>query len=306
MTARGLAAAAKERQLRFSIGDLGIALHSVDPDLSLTAEGASSKFVAPDLSALKTDLSLDVRWSDTDTSALGQLAFDSGGGLWRLYRDQGKYTFVFTSPAFGPLPYQSATVDAGFVAGEVRLRRSVFDKGRPIYPLHYPLDELLVVHLLSRGRGIQMHALGLVTAAGDGFLFPGQSGAGKSTMGRLWEPESDVRILSDERIILRKEGNTVWMYGTPWHGEGRLSSPGRAPLRRIFLLRHGARNETVSQTRTEAVTRLFACSFPPFHDADALAFSLRFLEEVTGSCACDELRFVPDRSAPWFVRSGAA
>ena len=44
---------------------------------------------------------------------------------------------------------------------------------------------------------------------------------------------------------------------------------------------------------TDAAARLFAASFPLFHDARAVAFSLAFLESVVTRVPCHELGFVP-------------
>jgi hypothetical protein len=289
------------QSLCLNVGGLTISMVSEEPDLPIVAGGAMAKFVEPTPPS-DPDAIVRVRWGDAAPHGHGELVFDSGV-LWRLYRHAAGYTFVLTSSAVGPLPYVVASFDPTFRRGEVRLRRSVFASRIPLYPLEYPLDELLAVHLLALGRGVQVHALGLVTPQGDGFLFAGQSGAGKTTMARLWQPDSGVRILSDERIMLRKEGGRVMLYGTPWHGEGRIANPGSAPLRRIFMLRHGPRNELTPQRPIDAVARLFACTFPPFHNDDALAFSLRFLDDAVAGCASDELSFVPDGTAPAFVQS---
>ena len=71
---------------------------------------------------------------------------------------------------------------------------------------------------------------GLVDPEGRGHLFVGQSGAGKSTMARFWAGREGVRILSDDRIILRQIRGEIWMYGTPWHGEARHALPEKARL----------------------------------------------------------------------------
>ena len=98
-----------------------------------------------------------------------------------------------------------------------------------------------MVHLLARGHGVEVHGGGVVMPDGRGWLFVGVSGAGKTTLSRMWCAEPDVRVLSDERIILREEGGEIWMYGTPWHGDGHIAEPGRARLDRVFFLRHGPR-----------------------------------------------------------------
>jgi hypothetical protein len=130
----------------------------------------------------------------------------------------------------------------------------------------------------------------------------GQSGAGKTTIAKLWEKEPGVTILSDDRIILRKMENTIWMYGTPWHGDAMLASPSRAPITTIHFLQKGQKNELISQEPTNSITSLFACSFPLFYNRGALDFTLGFLEDVVRNVPCYELKFKPDKSVVEFIQ----
>jgi hypothetical protein len=189
-----------------------------------------------------------------------------------------------------------------FTFGEVHLHRHYFPQDRSVYPLEYPLDELLMIHLLSGGKGVQVHACAVIDSLGNGLLFAGQSGAGKTTLAKLWRQEGEVVILNDDRIILRHTGGTLWMYGTPWHGEAGFAHPARVPLRRIYFLRHGQKNEIVSLQPAEAVGRLFAHSFPPFYSLAGLDFTLGFFEEVVTAVPCDDLRFLPDQRVIEFIR----
>ncbi len=182
-----------------------------------------------------------------------------------------------------------------FSRSEVLLHRTYFDTNQPVYPLEYPLDELHFINFLSLGRGVEVHACGVIDSKGQGHLFVGQSGAGKTTIARIWQNEPDVTILSDDRIVLRKVRNKIWMYGTPWHGEAGLASPARSPLTRIYLLRHGQENELIHQNMVEALSRLFACSFVPFYNPKALDFTLGFFEEVVKAVPSYEFRFKPDK-----------
>ena len=72
-------------------------------------------------------------------------------------------------------------------------------------PLDYPLDELLIMHRLTQEKAIELHGCGIVRADGAGNLFVGHSGAGKSTTTRLWTEVEDVEVLSDDRIIVRRD-----------------------------------------------------------------------------------------------------
>ena len=79
---------------------------------------------------------------------------------------------------------------------------------RSSYPgvaLSYPLDELLIMHRLTQEKAIELHSCGIVRPDGTGNLFVGHSGAGKSTTTRLWMERENVEILSDDRIIVRRD-----------------------------------------------------------------------------------------------------
>ena len=224
------------------------------------------------------------------------LVFDSGG-LWRLSRELENHVFHLTSPMYGALPYKRATFSPDFTWGEVLLERSYFDPRDPVDALEYPLDELLMMNLLAHGRGVEVHACGLEDTDGQGYLFLGHSGAGKTTTARLWQKAGGVRVLSDDRIILRSSAGKTWMYGTPWHGEARLALPARTPLRQIFFLRHGTANEIVPLGCGEALARFLACSFVPFYSRSGLEFALAFFHQLIDSLPCAELRFVPEERA---------
>jgi hypothetical protein len=288
--------------LALDIAGISFALDSAD-DLPIAAEGAARKFVSARVSTGdRPEVRIRTMWGEPVEPPAADLLFDPGKGLWRLYRQGARHRFVFTAPLLGPLPYQAASFNQDFTEGEVEIRREVFGRRLPVYPLQYPLDELLMVHLLSHGRGVEVHGSGIVSPDGTGTLFAGQSGAGKTTMAKLWLSEPGVTVLSDERVVLRQEGDDIWMYGTPWHGDGRIAHQGRARLARIFFLRHAGRHQIAPVSPTETIARLFACGFAPFHDPSGLDYTLSFLEQVAARCACNELGFLPDLSAVAFVR----
>ena len=284
--------------LFIKIADIMISLFSEDPELKLGAEGPMKKFLAE---GRESDVSVRVGWGDCLEESKGRKLFDAGA-LWQLYHEDGSYFFRFTSSALGPLPYKVARFDLEYTSGDVHLRRQLFKSGQPIYPLEYPLDELLIVNLLARGKGVVVHACGIVDPHGKGHLFVGQSEAGKTTMARLWQKEPGVIVLSDDRIILRKIDGHLWIYGTPWHGEAMLASSSRSPLTTVYFLEKGQKNELIAQKPSDSISRLFACSFPPFYNREALNFTLGFLESVVKEMPCYELKFKPDKSVVEFIQ----
>jgi hypothetical protein len=280
------------------IADITIEITCDDPELRLQLEGAKNKFL---IDGVQADVVISAVWGDLSEEPRGEKLFDSGS-TWQLYYQDGNYLFRFTSLIFGSLPYKIAFFNPEFSSGEVYLHRPFFKKGQSVDPLAYPLDELLTINLLAKGRGTEVHACGIVDSLGRGHLFVGQSGAGKSTMARLWENEPNIIVLSDDRIILRKMKNSIWMYGTPWHGDAGLASPARAPLTTVYFLEKGQKNELIAQKPSDSMSRLFACSFPPFYNREALNFTLGFLEDVVINVPCYGLKFKPDKSVVEFIQ----
>jgi hypothetical protein len=288
-----------------SIGGITIGVgidEGADARSAVRLDGPVARFVVEERPA---DVQVNVTLLDdpecTVHSAQCTEVFDSGS-LWRLFRDGDAYRLEFRSSLSGELPYKVASIpmDVGAKPIQVSLQTRVTEF-RAAYPLQFPLDELLVNAVLTRQGGIELHSCGVVDHNGDGYLFAGNSGAGKTTTARLWQDDAK-EILSDDRIILRRENGQWWMYGTPWHGEAEICSASRAPLRGILLLDKAVRNELRTLSQSAAIARLFSCTFPPFHDAEGMNAVVGTLAEIVREVPVASLSFVKDRSAVEFVR----
>lgn len=281
-----------------AIGGLRIAVRCDDPRVSCRFPDPTSRFLT-EASDAKNDVEVTVRAMDeTSVPRGGDLVFESGS-IWRLFRTGDGFRIECQSEVVGHEPYKIATFDDSFTRGEVAVRTEAI--GDVVDPLEYPLDEVLVGQLLGRGRGVEIHGCGVVDRDGRGHLFAGQSGAGKTTTARLWEGEAS-NVLSDDRIIIREIGSEMRMFGSPWHGEAELASPDSAPLAGVYLLTQATETVLRELPVSEAVARLFGCAFPPFHDAEALGFTVGFLERIAAAVPVRELRFTRDRSAVDIVR----
>jgi hypothetical protein len=247
------------------------------------------------------DVELDVCWADGLQVPASSPAFISGG-LWSAFTDSTGIKFYFSSPALGAAPYKAAWFDPSFQRGHVVLNRCCFAVSDTIFPLEYPIDELAMMHRLALGEGVEVHALGLVDRDDRGYLFLGHSGAGKSTTARLWTAEPGVKLLSDDRIIIRKREGKFWMYGTPWHGDASVASPASAPLSSVFLLEQAPKNQILPLAPGKAAAELFARSFVPHYLQEGIQFSLSFFDELTRSIPCSIFRFAPTDSAVEAIR----
>jgi hypothetical protein len=229
-----------------------------------------------------------------------------------------------------------AELNTDFSKGKLYLK----DGPKKTFAVSHPLDQLLVINLLSLGRGLLVHACG-IDANGRGYVFLGASREGKSTTARLWLREvnpppppfnsplskgdtppilplarggeggvkgelggimTGVKILSDDRLIIRKINGIFYAYGTPWHGDVEVANPGRVKIEEIFFLGHSKKNYIKPLSPMDAATRMFVRCFPTFWDKEGMEFTLGFIDEIVKKIPCYEFGFVPDKSAVEFVR----
>lgn len=250
-------------------------------------------------------LTLAWKRGDLPDIAPATVLFDSDS-VWKIMRWQDRLTLVQFDRPVGGQPCQIAAVHPGWRHGELYVRAEPSRQQVPDHnPLGYPLDELLVIHLLAQGRGTLFHACGL-DDNGQGLLFIGESGAGKSTTARLWQKLHGVTLLSDDRVIVRRRETGFWLCGTPWSGEVGVASSRMIRLRHVFLLRHGLRNRAQPLSPAQAVAQMLRGAFPPFWDRASMAFTLSFLAALVETVPCYHLDFVPDNSAVRFVRQRIA
>ncbi len=290
---------------QITIGGLVIRLEGpVLEDITLSFDDSYGPFLGNEEGrAIPVTDRLVLQWVEGELPDLSaaEVVFDSGV-LWSAARRADRWALVLHDPVSGRKPFLVASISPTWQAGELVVRPDVFRRERETYnPLMYPLDEMLVIHLLSRGTGLLFHACGL-DVDGQGLLFVGVSGAGKSTTARLWRAQPDVAFLSDDRVVVRRWQDGFWACGTPWSGDAGVASSRGVPLRHIFLLRHGQRNELRDLSRAEAAAQIMRCVFPTYWDRAGMEFSLEFLAGLIQAIPCHELHFIPDGSAVGFVR----
>ena len=242
----------------------------------------------------ESDVLLEVHWA-SELFSSGKPLFDAG--LWQAYDAGNGIEFDFFTHQLGREPYKRAIFNQNFSAGQILLNRSVLGGLDSYYPFEYPLDELASMHRLGLGHGVELHCCGLATADGRGYLFVGHSGAGKSTLGKQWVKHRGATILSDDRVVVTGGDSGFIIYGTPWHGEAGLAKNATAELRAIFLIRHGECNQTDLLSPAKATSELLTRSFVPWYRAEALDFTLSFLDRLSGEIPVYTFDCLPDVSA---------
>jgi hypothetical protein len=289
---------AEKRKKEFTLGIAGIGISFLfDQSLSeLGVEHINDPFVAD----INEKIKLRVHYSHAPKMDRIEKIFDSGY-TWAFYLSHGKYILQNRALESDLPPTIFVILEPGFKSGEIYIAHTQFEQNLPPDPLGHPLNQILMILLLSLGKGVLFHACG-VADKDSGYLFLGNSGDGKSTMAKLWFDRSTT-ILNDDRIVVREKEGAFWMYGTPWHGDFKELSPKGLPIQKIFFLRRGKGNKVVLKNGAEAVAMFLARCFPPLWDNKGMAFTTDLCHHIVNEIPCYELRFVPDAGIVDFVRN---
>lgn len=226
------------------------------------------------------------------------LVFDSGG-TWRMYRMNTQYLMLMGDWEQNDGYWSAALLDYPLSTVQLFTNEERMANGLYADPFEGTFGEMLMVFWLAHHQGLLVHACGIADKS-IGYLFAGESTHGKSTIAQLWQAHAEV--LSDERVVIRQEGDRFRIYGTPWHSNYPVVSPRGVDLDKIFFLGHGKHNQTVARNNIESAIMLLARAFPPLWDKVGMENTLDLCDMLARKIAINDLLFVPDEDVVEFVR----
>ncbi len=229
-----------------------------------------------------------------DTSGMTKV-FDSEQS-WSMFSD-GTNCYLSLNPPSTSEPLWIAKIDGDFTQAVIYCSKKylIHENGKVflLNPVSYPLDQILLMNILSKKKGALMHAAG-AGIGNMGCVFPGKSGAGKSTLSRRIAACENSNLLSDDRIVVRKTDGGFNAYGTPWPGEAGVSENLSLPVTGFFFLNHAETNGIKSIRPKEALKKFFPIMSIPWHDRERISEMLMFCEDLVHCIPAYELSFKPD------------
>jgi hypothetical protein len=284
--------------VNISIAGITFVIDSKDmPLLRAPCPPSYRPFLSDAISGHEESVIIDIRARDLPDTGQFTKIFDSNES-WAMFRNGGEYLWANIPEASGG-PICMARFERGVERATVYCNKELVSgaKGeeRLLNPIGYPLDQLLLMYALSERQGALIHASG-IDIGGNGYIFPGRSGAGKSTISRLFVSKGHA-ILSDDRIVVRKAGVQFRMFGTPWTGEAEIAENRSLPLRGIFFILQDGKNEIKELTPADAAERLMPVTSIPWYDKVVMSDILSFCEDMVLGVPAYELHFRPEMEA---------
>lgn len=235
----------------------------------------------------------------TDINSYSLLFNSFPNGLWKLWRakDSSSYLLSLHRNEQGDEPYQ--VVIANNHLSDFKVLNMNGEKNFNISD--FPLELVLSGYLNINKKGVFLHSA-MVVINGEGLLFPGMPGAGKSSIAELCLQDKDCEVLTDERVILREKVGLLYAFGTPWHSTLPVYKNNGAHLHRIFFIKHGKENLLRKISALDAANRLMVRCFPTFWHREGMQFALDFCSRIASEIECYEFSFVPDKTAVEFIK----
>ena len=152
-----------------------------------------------------------------------------------------------------------------------------------------PTDQIWLAPLLANRNAVLLHSAAVILN-GQGLLFVGHSGAGKSTTVKMLKRRAE--ILCDDRNIARC-WDTGWrVHGTWSHGEVADVSSASAPLHAILFLQQDTRNEIVPLTNPKEIWRRLLPTFiKALVTAEWWQKELGIIERIVNEVPCYTMHF---------------
>ncbi len=154
---------------------------------------------------------------------------------------------------------------------EIKISAEAMRRAQEKYS-YLPPDEVayMVTGSVFYHRAVQFNALLLHSSAievdGRAYCFSANSGTGKSTHTGLWQKylgEQRVRLINDDKPLLRRNGEQFFACGTPWSGKTDLNRNVTVPLKAIVFIKRGQNNTVRPLTGAQAVPLLYEQTVKP-------------------------------------------
>ena len=144
--------------------------------------------------------------------------------------------------------------------------------------------------------GLPLHA-SMVEKDGQGIIFLGPSGMGKSTQAKLWEKYQKADFIIGDRPGLRYIDGTWYGFGMPWDGKDNIRNQKKVPIRALVSLEQAKENRIKKLTTQQAMLVLLNQAMMPMWDNAAMDKAMTLMGKLAGDVPFYHLKNLPDKNA---------
>lgn len=253
------------------------------------------------------EIALDIQFVDNLKSV-------SDGTLVDVYNDEAPYFWLFEKPASGGWYFGFSNskrrvacllmVENGFDAGYLYLRKEASYED-----IEFAVSNSMMLLYAFRNveHGVLLTHASVVVVDGEGYMFLGKSGTGKSTHSRLWmENIPGAMLLNDDNPILKIVDGVVMVYGSPWSGKTHCYKNMAFPLKAVVRLSQAGYNKIVELPLISAYASLLSSCSSMRWDRHSLNCLYPNVEAVVKKVKGWHLECLPDADAALICHSACS
>ena len=157
------------------------------------------------------------------------------------------------------------------------------------------LCQIFYTHAVQR-HIIYLHS-SLIDYQGNGLMFLGPSGIGKTTKAELWNQYRDALIINGDVVFVQETPDAFLGWGTPWHGSSPYCENTSVPVKALIVLKQAPENSIRELTGFEKVTAVSNNVFYPRWLEGGMELCLETLNHLLSALPVYELSCRPDEDA---------
>lgn len=170
------------------------------------------------------------------------------------------------------------------------------EAGKKYFSLQEIFRHVELINILISHNIWVMHACYVKTAYGA-ILFTGNSGAGKSTQGALWEQYGCGEVINGDRTLVYLEDGRYKANGFLYAGSSGIRKNDPSFLRAVVLVNQNEKNEIIHMKPSKAVRTVFLQSVScPYRETETLK-KIEFAEKLYENIEILQLNCRPDEEA---------
>lgn len=160
----------------------------------------------------------------------------------------------------------------------------------------YALPLAAICSKFSYYGAFLMHA-SCVNLDGEGVIFTGFSGIGKTTQAELWQKYLGAEIINGDKAFVRMIDGEFYGCGLPWKGSSEYCLNRKTKLKGIVVLRQANENKITKLDTAKATEYFMPHIFMPHWDKACLDNTFATLEKLLGEVPVVLLECRPDEAA---------
>lgn len=166
---------------------------------------------------------------------------------------------------------------------------------------NYALPLAALCSRLAYFDGLLLHG-SLVELEGEGVIFTGYSGIGKTTQAQLWQKHLNADIINGDKLILRIRENRIYGYGIPWKGSSPYCKNRKVPVKGIVVLRQAKENSIRKLDALSCLEQFMPHIFLPHWDQKCMAMALDTFDQILSNIPVWLLECRPDEDAVFLTK----